>query len=127
MLMIDGFAGDNCDYDITTTGVLPVNWVSANANLIQHPDSRHNVELAWVVNDQHNVSEYVVERGEYVIGKENNQAMRFEPIGSLEPSPDRAINGYTYRHTESHSGTNYYRIRNVDHDGRSSTSMVMAV
>ena len=96
-------------------GALPVNWVDFTA-IIQNS----SVLLQWKTAREINNDHFVIERS--VNGVDYNS------IGNKEP--DKSINdskNYQFTDNTPNQGINYYRIKQVDHDGKFSYSRVARV
>lgn len=95
-------------------GVLPVTFVSFTGT-----EDGHVVKLSWTTSTEKNNTHFVVEC------YENNKWTAIETV----PGAGNSDEYLSYTSTDySHSpGVNYYRIKQVDEDGKSSFSSVIAV
>ncbi|MFO8054770.1 MAG: BNR-repeat neuraminidase N-terminal domain-containing protein [Bacteroidales bacterium] len=85
---------------------LPVEWLDFQ---VQNVNDR--VELFWKTATETNNHYFVVEHSENGDG--------FEAIGKIEGAGNsNELKNYTYDHTPKSSGTHYYRIKQVDYNGR---------
>ena len=103
---------------VTTSGVVPVTWVSFSGVLQQH-----TAKLKWTTGYEQNNSYFIIERSANAI--DYSEAGRMNSIGN-------SVNGKTYlfddvlRDEILRTTSNvYYRIKQVDQDGRSSFSPVI--
>lgn len=109
ILMIDGFAGDNCDFiidDWGATNILPVEFVDFKG----FPAPTSN-DLTWSTKSESNSRWFIVERsvdGDY-----------FEEIGRLDAAGNSTQTlDYSYSDSKIESKLYYYRIKEMDFDGR---------
>jgi hypothetical protein len=90
---------------------LPVNWTSFTAT-----PQGGNVDLNWTVSANQNAKVYEVDH--------STDGVNFVQIG--EVSNDPAVQSYSFVHSNAGSGTHYYRIQEVDLDGKSIYSQVVS-
>lgn len=103
--------------DVVTVNVdlstLPVQWLSFDARL-----QNEQVELSWKTTAEDNNRFFEVER--------SATGSRWEVIGQCPASnSDDAIHSYSFRDLAPGAGNNFYRIRQVDNDGKYSYSRVI--
>lgn len=125
-LLIDGWAEDVCDYLIAINGAttpLPVTFGEIFAHL-----NGSEVTLAWETQTEFQNSGFVVERGHAFQSKEHN-AVNWERVGYVEGlGTTSSSNSYHFTENLEFDGRPwYYRLRQVDFDGKSSYSDVVAV
>jgi hypothetical protein len=94
-----------------TNTVVPVTWISTNANLT----NTKQAQISWQVQEVDVVS--------YEIQK-SSDGTNFYSIASL-PSKGDGNNSYTFTEAESVKGKQYYRVLQKDNNGRTSYSRVM--
>jgi|GEM_PF-2371784 len=94
----------------TTIGALPLQWLSFTAQL----SSYQQATLQWQV-QEHEVKSYSVEK--------STDGRLYNSIGELAGQGD-GKNSYTFTDQASLQATTFYRIRQVDIDGKSSYSAV---
>lgn len=111
----DDFTGAANYYNVTAgyaALVLPVTWSSISVDY----DNCNNI-LRWTTESETNNDYFVVET--------SRDAARFESLGMVDGNGDsRQSRDYLFTDHKS-SGTVYYRIKQVDHDGRVSYSEVV--
>ncbi len=110
-----GFTGAGYVGPMSVQGPLPVDFLDFTAD-----KSGEKVQLRWKVTNEINNARYEVEHslGNGVFNK----------IGSVPAIQGGIVNNYQLLHTSpSLSKTNYYRIKQVDRDGRSSYSPIRLV
>lgn len=93
---------------------LPLSFVSFSIN---HQDK--DVSLHWVTTNEKNVKNFIIQwspDGIYWIEE-----------GSVAANNSMHINYYTYTDDKPHSGTNYYRLKEVDFDGQFAYSLVQSI
>jgi hypothetical protein len=88
---------------------LPVEFISFDAK-----KSGSGVLLTWSVGTEVNVDRYEVER--------SNDGAKFTKIGSLLATHNSS---YSFTDLQPLTGTSYYRVRNVDHDGQFKYTIVL--
>ncbi len=112
-MVVDGFAGDQCDYQYT------LNNVSGGCNLLPLPSElslffgyhqdRTNV-LKWQTDSEVNTDYFKVER--------STNGMDWEQVGSVPASGNsNQKNSYTFEDHSFAVGMNYYRLTQLDLNG----------
>ena len=109
-VMIDGFAGQNCNLDLILSGnitgcILPIEMLSFFGE-----EANGQVELDWQTSAESN------NQGFYVQRMTNAD---FNDIGFVAAAPDAAGNGqYAFNDPEyTRDAINYYRLRQLDSNG----------
>ena len=98
------------------TAILPVTWLS----FVAEKALNNIVNLQWMVTNQINNDHYEVER--------STNGVNFTNIGSaLSNNSSQATITYNFIDKQPISGTIFYRIKQVDKDGRYSYSIVQTV
>jgi hypothetical protein len=90
---------------------LPVTWTSFTAT----PEGG-NVNLNWAVSANQNASVYEVDH--------STDGVNFAKIGEVANDPD--IQSYGFTHSNAGAGMHYYRIQEVDLDGKSIYSQIVS-
>lgn len=98
--------------DVRKTVLLPVNWLSFTANIFEN----NKVKLNWSTSIEINNDYYEIQRS--VNGTE------YVPIGRVAAGTSTGINYYEYNDLKPVKGINYYRIKQVDNDGKFSFSTI---
>lgn len=91
---------------------LPVNWVSFTG-VANGPD----VDLNWTVSANEQANVYEVQH--------STDGTNFTTIGEVSNLPN--VQSYGFVHANAGPGTHYYRINEVDHDGKSIYSKIISV
>jgi hypothetical protein len=99
----------------TKTSVLPVTFLQFNAGLT----NARAVALNWSTTNEVNNARFIVER--------SANGAAFYPVDSVDAQNGAGIKRYATTDQHPVSGMNYYRLRQVDKDGRYSYSNVEAV
>nr|WP_295927840.1 choice-of-anchor Q domain-containing protein [uncultured Dyadobacter sp.] len=107
---VSGFSGF---FIKTTDSPLPVRWISFTASL----DDRNEAVLEWKV-DQVQVAGYQIER--------SSNAKDFLSVATIAGTGD-GIARYSFTDPVAVTGTIYYRIRQIDHDGSFSYSRTVSL
>lgn len=101
--------------DFSISGAVPVNWISFTANKI----GTTVVALNWRVSEKNNLK-YEIERS---IDNKN-----FAKIGELAALNANSNNeSYSFKDERASSGKNFYRIKQIDIDGKASYSNTIVV
>ncbi|HHG83397.1 MAG TPA: T9SS type A sorting domain-containing protein, partial [Bacteroidetes bacterium] len=124
-LMIDGYAGDDCEFTAYRVGgSLPVVWSNFTANL-----DEKDVVLNWSTSLEINSKGFYIQRGRSMESPEMN-AVRWENIGYVRGKGDNP-NGHSYRYVDEDveyiGETWFYRIQQVDFDGASDFTEVAEI
>jgi hypothetical protein len=107
--------GQNTEYILEKSStILPLRWLSFTAFL----NANKQGELDWKVENETNIKHYEIEW--------SYNARAFEKVGTLEFN--LYVNGkYKFLHLNPINGFNYYRIKQIDNDGRFSYSTVQVI
>ena len=95
--------------------LLPVNWISFTAQKAPN----NTVKLMWSTASEVNNNHYEVQR--------SMNGVHFTTIGSVAASTNSGTNNYEYTDVLPLKGINYYRIKQVDNDGRFSYSSIQKI
>lgn len=98
----------------TTQAALPLKWVSFTVK-----ESNGEAVLEWTTTNEHNTAYFVVERS---VGD-----MKFIAIDSLQAKGSTGNNQYRFADKTKPAGTVYYRIRQVDADGKYEYSKLVRI
>jgi len=110
--LIGNFALANADGG---TNTLPVTWLHFTAAL-----KNKQVLLQWDIAHEINVSHYVVEH--------SADGVHFDLLAQVAVNNNAGDNtSYQYLHTTPQQGVNYYRVKEVDKDGRYAYTKIVAV
>ncbi len=122
-----GFFGPDSTIKATFTGsfsgfgvipsatVLPVSWLTFYGKM-----DRGNAQLDWATASEQNNSHFEVET--------SRDANAFVSLGQVKGAGNSTqVSQYNFTHIKPLSGINYYRIRQVDKDGKSSLSQVIGL
>lgn len=113
ILMIDGYAGANCDFAIsgwTASNILPVEIVEFDVV----SNSNHN-KIRWKTKSELNSKWFIVER--------SYDGINYEEIGKLDAAGNSSqeqvyfFNDYDNKHPKL-----YYRLKEIDYDGTTTLS-----
>lgn len=118
LLMIDGNAGDGCEFTIsgwTATGILPVELSEFNGNAT----SGGNM-LSWTTE-----GEYKNDHFEVMYSRD---AEHFEQIGIIEGAGTTSQQqSYDFIHQGVPSGTSFYKLQQVNLDGERTNSKIISI
>jgi photosystem II stability/assembly factor-like uncharacterized protein len=98
-------------WEITLSGVLSVKWLSVSGNLTNQKQAM----IGWKVNET-NVYSYEVQK--------STDGRNFSSIGTVN-SKGNGENSYEFTESASLQGTAFYRIKQVDIDGRPGFSSII--
>lgn len=107
---VTGFSGF---FVKTAATVLPVKWLSVTGNV----STSNNATINWLVQEQ-NVEQYDIQK--------STDGRIFTNIGTAS-SKGNGQNSYSFTDAASLTGTGFYRIRQIDVDGRSSISAIVTL
>jgi hypothetical protein len=96
---------------------LPVTLTTFRA---KYDESSNKVNLTWTTAQESNSKEFIVER--------SNDGVNFTAIGNVKAAgnSNRPIN-YTFADAQPFAGNNYYRLQQIDFDGRRATTGIVKV
>jgi hypothetical protein len=120
-LMIDGQAGDDCDFTVTNTPALPVEWGQLN---LTEQDGTALIE--WQTWSETNNAGFEVQRGQpYAFGEQG--AISWETIGSVDGNLNaNGLHNYSFTDRDPVNDREiWYRIRQLDVDGYSNFSEIL--
>ena len=114
-LIIDGNGGDICAWRLSFSGALPIELVKFTGE----PYGEFNL-LKWLTATETNNNYFLLER--------SNDAVNFDEVGTLDGAGNSTsyIN-YSMLDKKPYNGITYYRLKQVDYDGKSTTSQIIAV
>jgi Secretion system C-terminal sorting domain len=118
LLMIDGNAGDGCEFTIsgwTATGILPVEIISFNG-----VNEENGVLLTWKTLSEVN--------NDYFEILHSRDGLNFTSIGTVNgagTSTDK--HEYGFKDEKAQSGINYYQLRQFDFDGKQTSVEQIAI
>jgi hypothetical protein len=98
------------DIRLTATGVLPVTLVYFKAKL----NNDNQVKLSWQTKNEVNLSHFDIQR--------SKDGINFEPIGTTNSRGGNTTTDYEYYDRNPLSDVSYYRLSEVDKDGKTETS-----
>ena len=99
----------------SATTVLPLSWSYIKAEL-----QNKNGLVSWGTTSEINAKEFVIEY--------STNSINFKPIGTqLAAGNSSTNNDYTYTHVNLPAGINYYRIKQIDNDGRFTYSAIVTL
>jgi hypothetical protein len=100
----------------TATIALPVTWLSLPTATIKN----NQTHISWSIATQTINDKYIIEHSQ--------DCKNFSPIGEIEgDGTSNETKHYEYIHTSPSFGMNYYRIKQVDYDGKYSYSDIASV
>ncbi len=103
-------------YQKLSAEVLPVEWLSISAEAL----GKGNVKVSWSTQTEVDSDRFIVEH--------SANGLAFSALGTVAARGNStAINHYAYTHEAAVAGTNYYRIRQIDHSGAESLSALTTV
>lgn len=105
----------NSAFSLTTYVSLPVKFLSVTAVA-----KAVAIEVAWTVEKERNVLYYAVER--------STDGVRFTQVGTVAyKATGASVNSYTFADSTASGQHVFYRVRQVDEDGRATLSAVVSV
>jgi len=116
-LTYNGYTGTFSPFGIAEANLsLPVTWVSFTGRKI-----RNEVVLDWVTASEQNNAYFEIER--------STDGIRFFSIGTVGAGQQKTDSRGEYSYTDyrPEKGRLFYRLKQVDHDGRNSYSVIVTV
>jgi hypothetical protein len=103
-------------YQKLSAEVLPVEWLGISAEAL----GKGNVAVRWSTQTEVDSDRFIVEH--------SSDGLAFSALGTVAAQGNSAaISHYSYTHEAATAGTNYYRIRQIDHGGAESLSALTTV
>jgi len=99
---------------ITISAILPVQFVSFTGEM-----KAGDALLTWTTENEMNARHFVIER--------SANGSDFDSIGVIAASNNVSVNVYYFTDKDPVNGNNYYRLRNVDLDGKASYSKLVVL
>jgi len=114
-IAVDGFAGSDCDFDITIIGavdyILPIDLLSFTANCGENQGS---IDIKWITASENN--------NDYFTLEESRDGITFETIAIINgQGSSQNENNYLFTDNILHNGYNYYRLKQTDFNGTTKT------
>ena len=107
---------DISNFNFTITDSLPVRLTTFNVSLIQ----KNNASLTWTTTEETNNSGFDIEI--------STDAKKFVKVGYVEGKGNsKALNNYSYIISDLVGGNYYFRLKQLDYDGKSEYSIVRAL
>jgi hypothetical protein len=103
------------DLNIGLISTLPLTWLDFNAK----KEADGSAKLSWTVSEQVNTQSFEIER--------LNAKGEFVAIGSKASTNQKSITLYSFIDKNPLSGDNYYRIKQIDQDGKFTYSKICHV
>lgn len=112
----DGFAGDNCTWGFTGTGIiLPIELAELAASY-----NGKNVVVEWSTASEQNNDYFTIQR--------THDGRDFEDIGKVSGAGNSStLQQYSFNDPFPYRGTSYYRIKQTDYNGEFEYSNVVSV
>jgi len=126
-VMIDGFTGQNCNFDlqfdVQTNGnpnscSLPLDWLG-----FWGYDQQSHIQLKWETANEQNVAGFYIQRAK-------RNGVEFEDVGYVSSISNGQTNGGVYTFDDYdywRNAVNYYRLREVDTDGYQAYSSIISI
>lgn len=121
LINIDGFGGDACTFDLLINDIIPVNLPINLLSFKAIPDNLGKaVHLYWTTMSEENNATFIVER--------SKNSLQFEPVLELDgKGTTHEIHNYHEIDVTPLEGMSYYRLKQIDYDGKVSYSSVVPV
>ena len=100
---------------VSALSVLPVRWLSFNANLFGE-----NTIIKWSTAAEQNSKEFIVEH--------STEESIWKAIGRVNAKGNsNTVSSYSFIHTSPSEGNNFYRLIEVDNDGKTDKTQVIHI
>ncbi|MBT6515100.1 MAG: T9SS type A sorting domain-containing protein [Crocinitomicaceae bacterium] len=123
-MVVDGFAGDQCDYSYTLNNVTGgCNLVSLPINLLEYKaeiTEQNSVRLLWSTLTEENNSHFTIEKS--IDGERFNFLTKVNGAGN-----SNELNQYNTKDNNPYEGTSYYRLSQTDFNGKSMSHGIVAI
>jgi hypothetical protein len=117
-LVVDGFAGDACNYNYVLTDVTGgCVFLATHISKFTSIQNLNQIDLKWVNNQEEHVINYTLEK--------STDAINFLSIVDIEGLNDGGE--YSFIDRNPFNGYNYYRLKITNYDGTESLSKMTAV
>ena len=114
-------SADNKSIFIQVSAALPITYKNQPTAKLQN----NITHISWSVVSQLNNEKYIIEHSN---PDSYREALKFSPIGEIVgDGTSNEIKNYEYIHTSPSIGINYYRIKQLDFDGKYSFSDIASV
>lgn len=118
LLMIDGYAGDGCEFTIsgwTAINVLPIELVEFSGS-----SEVEGIMLQWSTESETN--------NDYFQLLHSTDGLIFSAVGNVPSKGNSSeLKSYSFLHENPENGTNYYKLKQVDLNGSSKESATISV
>ncbi len=118
VIMIDGYAGDNCNFRVagwTAVGVLPVDLLSFNATALANGN-----KLTWETIAERNNKQFEIQK--------SSDITNWETIGTvLGAGNSDVIKTYSFMDDNVKGIINYYRLKQIDKTGEFKYSQIVSI
>ncbi len=118
ILMVDGFAGDQCDFTVTgwtANGILPVKLLEYTGRIMGD-----KTKLKWITETEVN--------NDYFLIQKSSNGKNFIDLGTVDGNGNsNSQNHYEFYDASSSPKISYYRLKQFDFDGKYEYSKMIAV
>ncbi len=118
-LLVDGFAGDQCNYSYTLNAVTPCVVLGATILSFDVKEENRTNIISWTTEEEHNLSYFEVFT--------SNNGVDWSSLTSVLGKNTNGKNNYSYLHVGYEPTTNYYKLRLVDFDGTEEYSDIFVI
>ncbi|ADY52356.1 hypothetical protein Pedsa_1801 [Pseudopedobacter saltans DSM 12145] len=105
-------------FSLQNTSTLPLDFVNFSLALKKNTVFS-SVALNWITANEINTKDFLIERGT----DRNN----FITVGTISSKNNAGLNYYSFNDNSPSYGTNYYRLKQIDNDGKFSFSKILSI
>ncbi len=105
-------------FSLQNTSTLPLDFVNFSLALEKNKVSPI-VALNWITANEKNTKDFLIERG--------TDGNNFISVGTISSKNTAGLNYYNFNDNSPSYGTNYYRLKQTDNDGKFSFSKILSI
>ena len=105
-------------FSLQNSSTLPLDFVNFSLALEKNTVSP-SVALNWITANEINTKDFLIERG--------TDGNNFITVGTISSKNTAGLNYYSFNDNSPSYGTNYYRLKQIDNDGKFSFSKILSI
>jgi hypothetical protein len=100
--------------DFSFASTLPVTWLYVRAEVLNK-----DAQISWATGSEENAKKFILEH--------SKDGQKFISIGEVAAKNASTGHSYNFKHLQPGAGVHYYRIKQMDQDGKATYSKVMTL